>query len=183
MNGQESSAGLVRHPQMRAVLDYYLSIPRAGAVPAFRDFDPFRFKACMASMYVWECERAQRDFTLRLVGEEIRARFEGSHRGMRLEDAFSGEVAASVRERYLRCIEEPAIMLNSGAVYVRIGSHRRGERLCLPMADNQERVSLLLGLTLLECPEADGDRLEIDVPEDFEVQFCRMHPNRGPARI
>jgi hypothetical protein len=140
----------IRHPQIRALLDHYRSMPCTGPVPAFRDFDPFRFKDSMASMSVWEYDPARRDFTLHLAGEEIRSRLNGGRRGMRLDEAFKPDAADIVRQRCLRCVEEPAIMVNAGPVFLRLGSHRRGERLCVPMADSRHRVTMLLSLTLLD---------------------------------
>lgn len=139
----------VRDDRLRELVEWFFAARGVARVAARSRFDPVRFPRLMPHFFMYEFEAATRAFRLRLAGEEIRQMLPKARRGATLEEVMPTlESHDVVRERYLRVVEGPAILVAVGKVFIRIEGHGIGERLVLPLADEDGAVHQILGATV-----------------------------------
>lgn len=140
--------GHVKDGLLRDLLAYYLA-QRAGArVPLRSRIAPMDFPKLLSNVFLYEYVAADDDFHMRLAGEEIRTMLQTTRPGAKLAEVFPPEIAAMVRERYRQVCRESCVMHNIGQVFERMGGSGQGERIVMPLADDQGAVRFLLGATV-----------------------------------
>lgn len=148
-----ASFGHVQDPLLRELLAYYLA-RRAGArVPLRSRIAPMDFPKLLSNVFLYEYVAADDDFHIRLAGEEIRTMLQTTRQGSKLAEVFPPEIAAIVRERYLQVCRDSSVMHNIGLVFERMGGSGQGERIAMPLADDQGAVRFLLGATVYHFPQ------------------------------
>lgn len=83
----------------------------------------------------------------RLAGEDINAVFGRSIAGCTLEELLDPDEAAVITARWHRVLNELVAMHTVGDVYSETGSLYRGERVVLPLADDDGTPRFLIGAT------------------------------------
>lgn len=84
----------------------------------------------------------------RLVGENIRARYDFSLTGMCLDETLAPEARETVLSYFRACVERPAICLVTGRLYHEWARPSDGERLLLPLLDRDGAPEGLVGITI-----------------------------------
>jgi hypothetical protein len=134
---------------LKEFVGYWFDCRRAGAAVTRRqDFDIFHIPALVPRLFLYDYNPVQRSFVLRVAGEEIRRLLPGSLPGAAIEQIMPSVILPSVLERYRRVCEEPAAMHAIGRVFLNLGGTGVGERVVLPLANDQGKVHQLLGATI-----------------------------------
>jgi len=145
-----SAFGHVVATPLRDLVAFYLG-KRAGArVPLRSSISPVDLRNLLSGVFLYEYDRANRDFQVRLAGNDIRDMVQTVRQGARLDEIFPPEAAAAVRERYAKVCDEVCVMHNIGHVFEKLGGTGQGERLALPLADDSGDVRFLIGATLYD---------------------------------
>lgn len=152
---------------------HWLDCRRRGeAVTRRADFDIFRLRALVPNLFLYDYNPGDRSFTLRVAGEEIRRLLPNSIAGMPLNRIMPPAFFPEVLRRYRRVCEEPAALHAIGRVFLNLGGAGIGERIVLPLADEQGKVYQLLGATLYELGDhKDGSHFE---REEFTLTFIPL---------
>lgn len=153
MTGIESILQVLHAPLLRSFAAHWFDRRGGRLVTLRRDFDIFSFPALLPHVFLYDYDPAARDLTLRLAGEEIRRILPNSRPGTPLARIMPPDYLVPVQDRYRRVCEEPAIMVASGRVFLRLGGAGIGERLLMPLADDNGRVHQMIGATLYQIGE------------------------------
>lgn len=139
-------------------------------VPRKSDVVPFPIAQCLSKVWLYRHLPRQEDFECRVVGEEVlRAWKIRIGQGDRLRDIEGGIHYDAVYPRWCRVVTEPCIML---AFNRHGGGAVPAERLALPLADDNDQVCYVLGIT--QFANVDED-LAAANPDTDEVQFYRIN--------
>ncbi len=163
----------VRASLLRDFVRYWLDCRIEGAVVTRRaDFDIFHLRALIPHLFLYDYNPSDHGFTLRVAGEEIRRLLPNCVAGMPLNRIMPPAFFPEVLRRYQRVCEEPAALHAIGRVFLNLGGAGIGERIVLPLADEQGKVYQLLGATLYELGDhKDGSHFE---REEFTLTFTPL---------
>ena len=136
-----------------------------GNIPARSAIDPLAIPHCLAQVYIYEADDANPgDFFCRLVGEQIAWNFDIRLKGRRLSEILQGQSFRNASTFMRTCIEVPAIYRNFGQLYADDSKREaNGERVFLPLCDDQGRRSFVIGMTDVT--------VEGEVPDEFQRSF------------
>lgn len=136
-------------PKLRRLINLWLAAREAGAaIPRKARVDPIDMARAGLLPQIWLVERQpDRRLVYRLAGEEINAVFGRSIAGATLEDLMSQPQAEIVVARWNRVLDEALVMHAVGEVYSDAGNLYSGERIVLPLADDDGAPHFLIGAT------------------------------------
>lgn len=160
---------------LRRLVEYWHDCRGLHLVTRRADLDITRLASLLPHVFLYDYNRDTRDLTLRLAGEEIRRLLPNSKPGTPLAQIMPADSFAAVQDRYRRVCEEPAIMVASGRVFLRMGGTGIGERVLLPLADAEGRVHQMLGATLYQLGDTTPDGRQFS-REDVSTRFFPLHP-------
>ncbi|NQW09308.1 MAG: hypothetical protein HQ481_05410 [Alphaproteobacteria bacterium] len=160
----------IDEPGFRQLLDHWSALrDRAGgALPARADLDAIAFPKAMAFMWVYQ--RVQNDgrtrHLCRLAGEDVRLRYSGMIAGKYLDEFIPADILPLVEAHYRLLLDEGGIGWSQGTIYLqsieRAGS---GERILLPMLDDDGRPNVIVGASRYQPWELDdGTEPEPELP-------------------
>jgi hypothetical protein len=155
---------------LRAFVAHWYAQRDGHTVTRRADISITRFASLLPHIFLYDYDTSTRDLTLRLAGEEIRRILPNSRPGTPLAQIMPAEFFTPVLERYRRVCEEPAIMLATGRVFLRLGGTGVGERVLLPLADPHGRVHQMLGATLYQIGDLLPDG-SLFAREDVATRF------------
>lgn len=92
----------------------------------------------------------------RLVGENVRARYDFPLAGRFLDETLAPEARETVLSYFRACAERPAICLVVGRLYHEWQRPSYGERLLLPLLDTSGAAEGLIGITI--CKQTFASR-------------------------
>ncbi len=145
--------GHVKDGLLRDLLAYYLARRDGARVPLRSRIAPMDFPKLLSNVFLYEYVAADDDFHIRLAGEEIRTMLQTTLQGAKLAEVFPPEIANVVRERYGQVCRDGSVMHNIGLVFERMGGSGQGERIVMPLADDQGVARFLLGATVYHFPQ------------------------------
>ncbi len=148
-------APAIESDKLVTLFDYWLGKIDGLTPPRKSDIDPLDIPKLLAHIWIQEHVPDTTEFRCRLAGEDVNARYPDSIVG-RLFSEVIGETAwALVSEQYMHALEMPGIGHSIGPVYMHtIQRAGIGERLFLPLRDNDGRNHFILGATIY-TPAAD----------------------------
>jgi hypothetical protein len=154
----------ITEPALLEIAAYWDKVCGARRMPAWRDIDAYALAPHLPIIWTWRYDLARETFVGRLAGEEINAMLGVSIRGKTIEECFSPDVVAVVRQRYRAVMDGPAFMFSYGKVFANAGRSGQGERIVLPLADDGVHPDGVLGATVYRLglvPTArDGVRID-----------------------
>lgn len=116
--------------------------------PFKNSIDPIDLGRAQLLPQVWLVHRdADRRFAYRLAGEEINAVFGRTINGLSPSEMFEPDQAVLVAARWHRLLDESLGSHTVGEVYSETGHHYVGERIALPLADENGTLCFVLGAT------------------------------------
>ena len=137
--------------RVRAVFAFWLRIRGANRVPLKSALDPIEIRTSLP--IVWLLERvAPMAFRYRLAGEEVTRALGGITRGTDPADLFATEDFQRFARRWSFVLDRPCAMRAFGSVSLGDGRSARVERLMVPLAQPDGRVTLILGATHYRLP-------------------------------
>jgi hypothetical protein len=124
--------------------------------PARRELRPDAMPGLLADIWLMDYEAEARRLLYRLAGENIRARYDFPLAGNYLDEILSPSAREFVLGYFLACVEKPAICVAVGRLYHEWEKPGYGERLLLPLLDQDGRAEGLVGITI--CKQAFASR-------------------------
>ena len=167
------AADLIRYDQIRMVLDHWASLWSDGGLPRRNRLDPTQITPALAHVYIMDYEPQDRGLRYSLIGEQVRASYTKPIKGKLLSEVVIPDAYPAISSYFLACPELPAITMLTGRLYQERDMPVFGQRLLVPLLDEQGRGEALLGLTLtrrtygsLDEAIRDADRLVSIFPLD-----------------
>lgn len=167
--------------RVRALYEFWLARSEMTRVPTRRELDPTQIPSVLSIVWLYELEEETDRFRCRLAGESIGDRYGGSIRGRYVEDILGSEVGREVDAHYRRILDLPALGHSVGRVYSPIGRTGLGERILLPLCDDEGRHRLVLGATAYAWfagdarPDDTDETVRSTIP--LEHVFVRREPS------
>lgn len=140
-------------------------------MPSRDDIDPLEIGWALSRIFLVDYTPAS-GFVYRLAGSEVAGVFgHGNLKGLQPSDFLPSDRAAVIEAALLRVVEEPALMVMRGMVYLRADRLPMGERIFLPLADrNSDRANGVLGMTIVHAE-----------PPGTPTQVMHAEPNFIPV--
>lgn len=143
------------HPKIRRLVDYWLSIHPPSGLPGRRHFDPMDIPMLLPNICLVDVPTPSADFSFRLMGSRVETFFGGNFTGKPFVSAYIKnhrsqayvDMCGILGDRAPRWRRGPAGLVENRE-YVEI------ERVYLPLAEDGETVSIILGLILTKLGDA-----------------------------
>lgn len=130
------------------LLNAWLAAGNDSRPPARNELRPEAMPRVLADVWLMDYVPEQARLRYRLVGENIRARYDSPLSGRFLDETLAPEARDTVLSYFLACVERPAISLVVGRLYHEWQRPSYGERLLLPLLDDDGRAQGLAGITI-----------------------------------
>lgn len=142
----------LRDRRLHLLLDHWLDRRGGNGVPLRSTIDPSAIVSVLP--YIWLCEYngAEDRFRMRLAGEEINKLYGKNISSCYFEEIASPSFLPVMMRRYLRIIEQPAILHCAGLIYFSNSSPVVGERLGLPLRMEDGRITQIIGVSMYDFP-------------------------------
>jgi hypothetical protein len=110
-----------------------------------------------------------RSFRMRLAGEDINRLYGRNVTQCAFEEIIAPALLTDVLRRYRRVVEEPAVLLCSGHIYLASNRSEVGERLVLPLADDSGAILHVIGASVyrMELKVGEGPITRESMTETF----------------
>jgi hypothetical protein len=138
----------VKDERLRRLLGHWLDRRGADVAPTRAAIDPTAISPILSSIWMSDYLPAERRFRMRLAGEEINHLYGRAITHCYFEDIIAPSMLAEVMRRYLRVVEEPAVMHCSGHIYLASDRSQVGERIVLPLADDAGALTHVIGASI-----------------------------------
>lgn len=134
-----------------------LSASVDGAVPYRHQIDPTLIGQTLSQVYIYERDEA--GFVCRLAGERVSWNHDARLKGRRLAEILDGPVHEMVSLFMMTCLVVPAVYRNIGLLYSDAAKREvMGERVFLPLRDDDGGVESLIGMTDIDTLRAVSGR-------------------------
>lgn len=125
---------------------YWLSARGARRMPSFRDIDPVDIPWALSRIFVIDALPGG-DFRYRLAGEEIARRYDQPMKGARIGDIMEAASAIRITAWWRLIVDRRVASFVMTDHPSRTGVPVSGMRLTLPLSDDDDTVTHLLGFT------------------------------------
>lgn len=142
--------GHITKPALIRFAEAWMAARGDADMPARSDFDPIAIPELLDRVWMCAYEKDEKRFVYRLAGEAINSVYGRSLRGVNLEDIIPEASYPIVWERYFSAIEEPAAVHTTGRIYLYSDRFEKGQRLILPLADENGEAAYVIGVTVFE---------------------------------
>ena len=152
-------APAIEDPRLAGLFAYWLARRRDRPMPEFGDIDPIDIPNLLPFLWIHDHDPATDRFRCRLMGEAARSAYDAKVTGRDVEDIISSAAYPVVAERYRAVLSIPAVGHGIGRIYGHtIGRVGDGERLYLPLGDDQGRSRMILGATVYKLTSGLHDQ-------------------------
>jgi hypothetical protein len=141
----------VRDPRLRRLLGHWLACRGDALAPRRAAIDPTAIGPILSSVWMCDFLPAERRFCMRLSGEEINHLYGRNINQCYFEDIIAPTMLGDVMRRYLRVIEEPAVMHCGGHIYLASERSQLGERIVLPLAGDKGAIMHVIGASIFRA--------------------------------
>lgn len=132
---------------LRRLAGYWLARRGERAMPARADIDPLDIPWVLARIWLCDYQPAEQRFHFRLAGEKINGYWACSLRGRYLDEVVPLARYDQASGAFLSAVRGPRIVHDSCEIRLADKLFATGERIILPLSDDGETVSGLLGAT------------------------------------
>ena len=148
--------------RLHVLWEHWRGALRPDRLPRREDIDPTALRGVLPMVWIYRIDGSGRDFYCALAGEEIRAAWDRPGLiGLHMSEMFEADVYPELRGRWLRLLDEPAVMHSStryqGDRVETPRRRRRAERLTLPLWDGKGAPYGVIGITSYVPPSSDRD--------------------------
>lgn len=154
----------VHDPRLRRFLAHYLGLRQGRQVPRRSQISPLDFPDLLSMAFLYEFDPASQDFHIRLAGDHVAHMLQTARAGARLSDVFPARALPIVLERYRRICLTPCVMHNIGQVFHNLGGAGFGERIAMPLHDDDGSPAFFLGATSYSVTPDAGAGVAHDDP-------------------
>lgn len=153
----------IEDPRLAELLAYWRGRRRGRSIPAFADIDPIDIPSLLSYLWIHDYDPDADRFHCRLTGESVRSTYDFKVVGRDVEDIVGSAAYPVVSERYRAVLTIPAVAHGTGRIYGHtIGRVGVGERLYLPLADDEGRARMIIGATIYRVSADPPPRSEPD---------------------
>ncbi len=134
----------IPHPKLTQLYDYWNSIRDGRDMPSRRDMDPLDIPRLLANIVLFDVEHAPLRFRFRLYGTALASIRGDDITGRYLDEPGVSRIAflTGPANKNVTLTKEPHLL---DAPYpLKFGSGGHFYRLCLPLSDDGQKVSMLL---------------------------------------
>jgi hypothetical protein len=135
----------IDHPGLRDFYGYWLSKRGGKRVPARADIDPVEIHRFLPNIFMIDVIEGGARFRYRLVGTAIGDAV-GDYSGRYVDEALPPAQYETYRQRYLRILNELAVLYEVARIVWRERPAVLFRRLLLPLSNDQVRANILLGV-------------------------------------
>ena len=136
-------------PEMRWMMDYWMSKRKQGSIPLRADIDPLEFYKLWPTIYLTEGQNLE-DLYVKVAGSAYRGIYGYEVTGQRIIDLIPEQVAPHVIEDYAVCFDEKIPVYREGNMTWR---ERNApilySRLLMPLGNSAQAVTHILGFALI----------------------------------
>jgi hypothetical protein len=166
----------VKDDRLKRMLGYWLAARGTRRMASRNDIDPVELRYILSNVWLCDYEAATRRIRYRLIGENVRDSYAGPVAGRYLDEITDNQAMPRVGGYFLRAVEDPCVVHVGGKIYAERRQSARGERLLLPLSDNDVDGDGLLGATI-----HFWDNVNPDGTLRFEQQTRTFYPLDGSA--
>ena len=161
------------------LLDSWCGMRVGRAVPGRRDFDPAQLGRYLPKVYIYQFDDDVGDFICRLAGEQVHEAWGVRIKGLSLREVVGDQNHPAALLRWRAVVETPLIQY--GLIEEQTGRNTRriGERLIVPMHDEEGQIRLVLGLGDYEVRQYDRNRIQPVWADVIRIP-CADIANVGP---
>ncbi|MGO1119298.1 PAS domain-containing protein [Rhodovibrionaceae bacterium A322] len=164
-------------PEIRQLVDYWLSLRNGALLPKKSDFDPIAVPNLLKSIWIYEYRAAEDRFTCRLAGQSVNTAWgEKSLAGQDLRVLASEEAYPVMHERWSHVINRPALMYSRRQESGGAGLFAAIERLITPLSDDQGNPVFVIGVSLYSNALRPNQEAEL---ESNLFSFLNLRPEEG----
>ena len=141
-----------------------------GQIPRKSSIDPIDLGHAGLLPYIWIARRhGNGQFVYQLAGEEIHLSHGVPLKGRSLFELYDAKNAQMVQDRWQEVLDREIASHSSGEVYSRAGRIFQGERLVLPLRDDQDGLNFIIGATVRteRIPDINEDHAEAFGPQQM----------------
>lgn len=143
-------------PDIRAAVEYWLSITPEAGLPGRQHFDPLDIPHLLPNVWLIDVHREPLRFTFRLVGTGVVAFFGSDPTGRDLSDVFDGFEETIAYVDFCRVANERQPRWRRGTpVLFHQKNINRLERVYLPLARNGHDVDMIFCLSIFGAESPD----------------------------
>ncbi len=135
----------VKDKALRQLAGYWLAQRGDRAMPARADIDPLDIPWALARIWLCDFLPEEQRFRFRLAGERIDSFWAMSLRGRHLDEIVPVANYDQASGPFLTAVRGPTIVHDYCEIRLANEMYATGERIILPLSDDGERVSGLLG--------------------------------------
>jgi hypothetical protein len=116
-------------------------------MPSWKAIQPKAIAAQLPLVWVYDYNRAAKQFTGRLSRDQIDRMFGKNLKGVPMSDLYPAADFQRLLDRSKRCVCEPALYRGEGMVFRHLDRYGQGERIMLPSARDGQTGDGILGAT------------------------------------
>ena len=172
----------LKDERLRRLLRHWLERRGERLAPLRSAIDPTAIGPLLSSIWMCDYLPSSRSFRMRLAGEEINRLYGRNVTQCSFEEIIAPALLADVMRRYRRVVEEPAILLCSGNIYLASNRSEVGERLVLPLSDDSGAIMYVIGASVyrMELKLGEGPITRESMTETF-TPLATTAPERPPS--
>ena len=141
----------VKDGRLRHLLRHWLDCRGDALAPRRAAVDPTAITPILASVWLCDYLPEGRRFRMRLAGETINDLYGRNITHCYFEEIIAQPLLDDTVRRYRRVVEEPAILHCAGHIYLATQRSEVGERLVLPLADDDGALTHVIGASVYEA--------------------------------
>ncbi len=172
----EGARGYLASPEAPMLLNAWMAAGSGERPPSRQSLAPESMPRILSDIWLMDYVREKARLRYRLVGENVRARYDFPLAGKYLDDTLADEARETVLSYFRACVERPAICLVVGRLYHEWQRPSYGERLLLPLLDEDGAPEGLVGVTI--CKQTFPSR---PVAEERAKRITCILPLDGSA--
>ncbi|GHD59845.1 hypothetical protein GCM10017083_44970 [Thalassobaculum fulvum] len=147
LDAVESILRNARNPELRGLLEYWVAIHPGDRLPSRRDFDPLKVRKALPNLVLTDVERDPYRFRIRLMGTAVVAAMQRDFTGRYLDEVWPDAQNQLLVRHRVEVAETglPNYRYGLSPTPFRLGFAPL-ERVFLPLAEDGERVDMILSM-------------------------------------
>ncbi len=173
----------VTNTVLRRLLAYWLDKRRDRLMPSITDIDPIDIPWALSRIWICDYLPESGRFRYRVAGEEINTHWGYNISGKYLDQLMPAEPLEPVTTKLRDVVDGPAIAHVIGQAYLDEEIFTKHERIILPLSDDGQTVSSVLGATHRDGGHDHDSELQhfAQIPETVTV--TRINPNPSEQTV
>lgn len=158
--------------ESRVLLNHWRGLGQLSHPPGRRHLDPAQLGAARTHVWLMDFAPEERQLYYREIGAEAASRYSENLIGKYLQEIVEPEAYPRVASYFLACVEMPAISIVSGRLFHEWPRPWFGERLLLPLFDEQGHAEGLVGI--VNCRKTSLDKAEAERTTERHIRIIPL---------